>query len=156
MTPAELKTMREFLGLTLGWVAERASVALRTAQYWESGRQRVPAYVAQMLTDLDERIEGIIQPLVRSVTDLDHQDRPAQVVLVRYRTDADLWAFRPDMAGLPATFHAAMLSRLQRLLWAAGVKTAIQYLEPFQYVDWLAGRADTESARAEWALGLEQ
>lgn len=151
MTPAELKTMREFLGLTLGWVADRAGVALRTAQYWESGRQRVPADVAQMLTDLDGLVDAIIQPLAQSVTSLAPADRPAQIVLLRYRTDADLWDFRPDMAGLPASFHAAMLSRLQRLLWAAGVKTGIQYMEPVQYFDWLDGRADTESSRAEWA-----
>lgn len=154
MSPAELKSMREFLGLTLGWVAEQAGVAIRTAQYWESGRQRVPADVAQMLTDLDGRVEAIINPLADAVESLAPEDRPAQIVLLRYKSDADLWDFRPDMAGLPTSFHASMLNRLQRLFWAAGVKTGIQYMRKEHYLEWLGDREDSEISRAEWA-GLQ-
>ena len=53
MTPAELKTIRESLGLTVQWLADRAGVKLRTVQYWESGRSGVPADVSELLLRID-------------------------------------------------------------------------------------------------------
>jgi len=152
MTAADFVSMREFLGLPLGWVARRAGVTVSAVQNWESGRYCVPPEVAAMLSELERSVESIIGPIASSISSLDPSDRPSQIILVRYINDSDLWRFRPDMSGLPATFHGAMLNRLQRLLWAAGVQPGIKYLEPKAYLAWLGSRQDSESMRSEWAL----
>ena len=40
MTSAELKTLRESLGLPVQWLAERANVQRRSVEYWEAGRSK--------------------------------------------------------------------------------------------------------------------
>ena len=37
VTPAELKTTREALGLSSEWVAEVGGVTVRSVRHWESG-----------------------------------------------------------------------------------------------------------------------
>lgn len=156
MSPAELKSMREFLGLTLQWVADRAGVAPRTAQFWEAGRQRVPADVAHMLLQMDSDAQRIVIRTQYMVEDIiKQQGRPPEaIMLLRYRTDADLWQFRPDMQGWPAMAHAAIMSRVQRTLWAMGIPTGMEYMDPDAYLAWLAGRTDSEALRSAWALEI--
>ena len=156
MTPAEFKTMRESLGLTAQWIADNACVKLRTAQYWEAGRMAVPADVAGMLDRIDKTLESTVAQAVAHIDDLSEQHgAPAEITLVRYRTDADLWRFRPDMKPLPATTHAAMLSRLRRALWSRSIPSVIEFMEPDEYMAWLDGRPDTEAERASWAATLQ-
>lgn len=154
MTPAELKTIRESLGLPLQWVADQARVKLRTAQYWESGRSAVPQDVAEMLNGLDDQFWQLVAQYLEQVKSVADQQGvlPEEVVLIRYKTDADLWQFHPDFRPLPASAHAALLSRLRRKLWEAGVHSVIEYMEPAEYKKWLNGREDSEALRSEWAL----
>lgn len=53
MTPAELKTLRESLGLPVQWLAERANVQRRSVEYWEAGRSKVPDDVAELMLQID-------------------------------------------------------------------------------------------------------
>jgi len=152
MTPAEFKTIRESLGLTAQWIAANAGVKLRTAQYWEAGRMAVPADVASMLDRIDKILDSAVAQAVAHIDELaEHHGAPPEITLVRYRTDADLWRFRPDMKPLPAATHAAMLSRLRRVLWSRSIPSVIEFLDPDEYTTWLAGRQDTETERANWA-----
>jgi len=152
MTPAELKTIRESLGLTAQWIADHAGVKLRTAQYWEAGRMAVPDDVVAMLGRIDQMLNSTVEQAVTHIDDMsDQHSEPSDVVLLRYRTDADLWRFRPDMKSLPTTTHAAMLARLRRALWRRGIKTNIEYMEPEEYLTWLGKRKDSEAERAAWA-----
>lgn len=155
MTPAEFKTLRESLGLTAQWVADHAGVKLRTVQYWESGRMNVPEGVSDMLFSIDKKLEASVAQAVIFIHDFVKKcEAPAVCAFVRYRTDADLWRFRPDMKPLPATTHAVMLARLRRALAAWDIPTAIEYMVPDDYLAWLAGRPDTEAERAAWAAAL--
>jgi len=152
MTPAEFKTMRESLGLTAQWIADNAGVKLRTAQYWEAGRMAVPADVASMLESIDKMLNFSVAQAIEHIDDMSSQHgAPADVALVRYRTDADLWRFRPDMRPFPTTTHAEMLSRLRRALDLRNIPSLIEFMEPEEYFAWLAGRPDTETERANWA-----
>ncbi len=149
MTPAELKTLRESLGLSAQWVADQSGVRLRTVQYWEAGRMPVPEDVAALLSRIDAQYERAVSEALAAINEA--PEKPAEVVLVRYRSDADLWRFRPDMEPLPASSHAALLSRLRRALWTAGVPSVIEYMEPDEYLAWLGKRKDTDAMRAAWA-----
>lgn len=154
MTPAELKTIRESLGLPLQWVADQARVKLRTAQYWEQGRNAVPQDVADMMNGLDEQFWQLVADYLTQVKEIADEDGalPEEVVLIRYRTDADLWKFHPDFRPIPAGAHAALLSRTRRALWEIGVPSIIEYMDPAEYWAWLGDREDDEAMRSEWAL----
>lgn len=129
MTPAELKTLRESLGLTAQWLADRAGVQLRTVQYWEAGRSRVPDDVAELLLKLDAQFaEATRQALAVVDEQTAAQGHPPETVrLYRYRDDAELWDARPDMRRLPVTAHAALLSRVRLALLARGLAVVIEY-----------------------------
>lgn len=156
MTPAEFKTIRESLGLTAQWIADQAGVKLRTCQYWEAGRMAVPKDVSKFLEEIDKNIEASVAKSMALIDEMTQKlgAPPEEVTLLRYKTDQDLWRFRPDMKPLPATAHAAMLSRLRRALSTRQIPSAIEYMEPSEYLSWLDNRPDTEAERAAWAAFL--
>ena len=153
MTAAELKTLRESLGLTTQWVADQAGVKLRTAQYWEmGGRMAVPGDVAEMLIAIDQQIDNAVTKSIDLVKEVSKKNGyPKEVALVRYRNNDDLWQFKPDMKPLPASSHAVLLSRTRRALWAINIHSIIEYMEPEEYLGWLGKKKDTEITRALWA-----
>ncbi len=129
MTPAELKTIRESLGLPVQWLAERAGVQRRSVEYWEAGRSNVPADVEALLLKLDAQLaEATRQALAVVDEQTAAQGHPPETVrLHRYRDDAALWQARPDMHGLPVTAHAALLARVRAALMARGQPVVIEY-----------------------------
>ncbi|MDH5217470.1 MAG: DUF1870 family protein [Gammaproteobacteria bacterium] len=147
LNAAELKTIRESLGLTSQWLADQVGVRLRTVQYWESGRNSVPQDVEELLQNIDASINQSVSETLKLVSEKEAND----LVLIRYKNDEDLWHYRPDMKPLPATCHASMLSRILLKLKEKNIECSICYMEPNEYNKWLGGRKDTEQNRAEWA-----
>lgn len=150
MNPAELKTLRESLGLSSQWLAERAGAQLSTVLYWEEGDDPVPLEVAHMLEHLDDTQNLRAKNIVKAITA--RRTKPASIVLLRYRSDADLWMFESDLAPLPTRCHAAMLARVRRLLTEKGYSSSIVYMQVAEYNLWLAGRSDSPALREKWAL----
>lgn len=155
MTAAEFRTIREALGLSPAQVAGMTGYALRTVQNWDEGTRRVPAIVEQRLMEVEAAVEKTVARAVQAVKETAEErgSLPESVCLVRYRTDDDLHRYRPDMAGLPASLHAAMLARVRRELFKMGVVSRIVFMRPDDYEDWRkrAGLEDCEEARAGWA-----
>jgi len=154
MTPAELKTLREACGLSLPNLAALSGVQERTARYWESGQSTVPTDVADMISKLDLQLTLSANQAVHVIADHARANPDQQledIVLVRYKTDADLHRFRPDMQGLPATTHAAIIYRARAALQEADIQVRIIYMRPDDYTAWIGKRKDTEPTRAEWA-----
>lgn len=130
MTGAELKTLRESLGLSVQWLADRTGVGQRTVSYWETGKNAVPDDVSQLIGELDRALKRAVSEAVvqcRRLTET--HGKPQDVVLRRYRGDANLWAGRPDMAGLPVAYHAAILTRVKDELQAAGFLVSIEFAQ---------------------------
>ena len=153
MTPAELRTLREACGLTLPQLAAAAGVQERTARYWESGHSTVPADVAAMVQQLDAQLTQAAHQAVHVIAEhaRAHPEQPLEIVLIRYRTDADLHRYRADMAALPATTHAAILYRTRAALEGEGIPNRIVFMDPDSYEAWRGKAKDTEPLRAEWA-----
>lgn len=152
MTPAEFRTMRETLGLTGQWVADRADVSLRAVQYWDEGRWVVPEAVEDMLETIEQTLEAAVEQALEQVDEsIARGAVPDEITLIRYRTDKDLWRFRPDMQPLPATTHGVLVTRLKRALCTKGIAATIEFMKPDEYMQWLGEREDTETTRAEWA-----
>ena len=155
MTPAELRTLREACCLSLPQLAAAAGVQERTARYWESGHSGVPADVADLITRLDAQLTMASHQAVHVIAEFARAHPGAQlaeIVLIRYRTDADLQRFRIDMQGLPATTHAAIIYRTRAALAGEGIASRIVYMQPDDYTTWRGKRKDTEPLRAEWAV----
>lgn len=163
MNGAELKTLREACGLSVPDLARLAvsprtgaPVGERTVRYWEDGSFNVPDDVAQMLTKLDFMLSAAAEQALeawRAAVQM-HQQGPDVVYLVRYRENEDLWQFRPDMKGLPATCHAALINRVRLALLGMGCATQVVWMEPAEYSRWLGKRKDTEALRAAWAAQI--
>lgn len=130
MTCAELKTLREHLGLPVAWLAARAGVKDRTVNYWESGHTAVPDDVEQIMIEMLELHNQMIeQGLITARERIEHSGHPPEMItLRRFRADTDLWLQHPEMEGLPATFHAATLAILKkRLEKELGARVVIEY-----------------------------
>lgn len=160
MNGAEFKTLREACGLTVPDMAKLAisprtgeAVGERTVRYWESGSVPVPGDVAEMLEQLDTMLSHAADQALETwrAAVQTHGQGPDLVYLVRYRENEDLWRYRPDMKGLPATCHAALINRARLALASVACHTKIIWMEPAEYSKWLAGRKDSEALRAAWA-----
>lgn len=129
MTPAELKTHREALGLTVGWLAAQAGVGERTVRYWESGRNQVPDDVAWLIQRIEAQTRRMVENALAQVEEVTalKGGEPEVVDLRRYGTDADLWKSHPGCKPLPATWHASVLARVVRELEARGIPAVIEY-----------------------------
>lgn len=149
MTGAELKTLREALGLSAAWLARSSSVKERTISYWEAGAAPVPEDVAQKIVDMKALADGLFSNFSQMLKTA----QPGKTVLLRYRTNADLWESQPDflISDLPTTFHAVILQRVKDFAESIGIKTTIIYFNKAEYHNWRGNRKDTASLRAEWA-----
>lgn len=103
MTPAELRCLREYLGLPPVWLATYLGLAQEsTLRRMESGRDIVLPRTAERLRELAARTDAEVAQLV---ADIEAGVRR----VVTYRTDADYRA-----AGgreFPASWHRAAVSR---------------------------------------------
>lgn len=156
MTNAEFKTYSETLGLHSSWWSDTLGVNIRTIDYWMMGRPskkvEVPKDAIDTLESINNWAESCANQAVEFVKSL--SDIPDEITLLRYRSNADLWHFKRDLfaAKIPATAHAQMAWRTKLKLDEIGIKSKIVWFNVEQYLDWLDGRKDDESLRAEWAI----
>ena len=128
----ELRTARD-LGLSAQWIIAQ------------------PIPEEEVIREMKKRADRIVTGIVMAFSKVDLGSSTYRITLLRYKTDEDLWRFRPSMYGLPATFHAAIIERVSRLLTVDGMEGRIVTMDPVGYVSWLNGRADSESLRGAWA-----
>lgn len=100
MTPAELRCLRESLGLTVRAMSAAVGQTYQTVTRWESGERRISPRSAAALADLVGYTDAFVDGLVR----VHRAGRP----LVTYLTDDDLRA-HVDTGGrvLSAAWHRA-------------------------------------------------
>ncbi len=105
MSDAELKVIREFLGLTGDWLAGHLEVSPRTVRHWEQGKYPIPDGVRLAMEDLEARTATFISGIVEKLLDM-----PEPAVLT-YRTDEEYHAAHPDIL-FPASWHRAVVARV--------------------------------------------
>lgn len=117
MTSAELKTLRENLGLSQNWLSARCGVRIRTLAHWEAGAN-VPEDVEELMFHLLGLRNRLAEQMVNSSDPLD-----------RYKVDEQLWADHPEFEGLPVMFHATALCMAWQKLLMMGSDIQINYVE---------------------------
>jgi len=104
MTDAELKVVREFLGLTGDWLANYLGVSPRTVRHWEQGKYPIPDGVRLAIEDLEAYTARCVAGVVEKL-----KDYPDPVVT--YRNDAEYHAAHPEVP-FPASWHRAVIARV--------------------------------------------
>lgn len=140
VTPAELKTTREALGLSSEWVAEAGGVAVRTIRHWESGAARVPDDIADLLNDLARQVRAHIDSSAA-------RTESGPVTLLRYRDQEAL----QQATGLrwPVATHAIAQLRAIEVLRDHGVTARLLWFDPAEYGAWAQNRS--EASPEQWA-----
>jgi len=105
MTPAELRMVRDYLGLTADWLAARLGVSARTVRHWEAGRYPIPDGVRQEVEHLEELTAQAVHDTAARLMDI------PEPWVVTYRSDAEYAAVHPE-AGWPASWHRHLLARI--------------------------------------------
>lgn len=122
MTDAELRVVREYLGLSPEWLAEHLGVSARTVRHWEAGRYAIPDGVRLEIEDLEARTGQFVGGAVEKLMDLPDPG------VVTYRTDAEYHAAHPEIP-FPASWHRAVVARIAQevptlaIAYADGVVT---------------------------------
>ncbi|WP_165608865.1 DUF1870 family protein [Mycolicibacterium fortuitum] len=107
MTPAELRCLREFLGLTTAWLADRLGIRERRLQRMEAGAEPIPDGVAAEIDDLAATTAEYVEQLLNEFDDTDEA-----ATLITYRTDAAFKASGGLGKTFPASWHRAVAARV--------------------------------------------
>lgn len=102
---AEMKVWLDWLGLRQRDAARLWGVNERTVRAWIGVRSSVPEWVGDRLEELDQRTAGEVDRLVQNLQDM----RDPSVTI--YRTDAEMWAARPDTEPLPESWWRMVVAR---------------------------------------------
>ncbi|NLG54675.1 MAG: DUF1870 family protein [Rhodococcus sp.] len=108
MTPAELRVVREHLGLTGDWIADHLQVSPRTVRHWEDGKYPIPDRIRIAIEQLEQTTADVVGAGVDAYRDIPD---PATVPLITYRTDADYHTHHPEVSW-PASWHRAVCARI--------------------------------------------
>ena len=105
MTDAELKVVREHLGVSGDWLAGHLGVTPRTVRHWEAGKYPIPDGVRLAVEDLERVTAEFVSGLIDKLMDI-----PDPVVGV-YRDDAEYHAAHPEIP-FPASWLRAVAARV--------------------------------------------
>jgi len=116
MHPAELRVLRESMGLSAEWLGERFHESAETITAWESGETPIPEDIIEEMHELDYFVESMADEIVRDL----RAAGAKQSIYSVPRTDED----SPNE--LPASLWRAIGARVRILL----PDTELDYLEP--------------------------
>ncbi len=114
MTDAELRCVREWLGVSAEWLAAHLGVEDRTVLRWESGTTPIPDGVRRRIGRLAQLTTESVDALTKMLA-----DRANPRVSV-YRSDADYHAASPG-AVMPASWHRMVVVRTANELPALSI-----------------------------------
>lgn len=106
MTPAEMRVIREHLGLTGEWLAARLGVQGRSWRRWEAGTAPIPDGVRIALEQLEDATARAVAQGVAQLL-----DAPGDPAVYTYRTDEEFHDAHPE-AEYPASWHRALVARI--------------------------------------------
>lgn len=123
MHPAEFKTLREALGLTISTLVKVIDVDERTIRKWESGKKKLPQGVIDSLNAIDALLNTTADNLFNSVA----QDAQQSVILYRFIEEEDLLSEHPEFEGLPMSSYGVVLFRVRQRFIGLNIPVSIEY-----------------------------
>lgn len=105
MAAAELRVVREHLGLTIEWLCADLDVQGRTGRRWESGESPIPDGVRLRIEEIEQQTAVLVGEAVAACQDA------RDPVLLTYRSDAEYRMHHPELTW-PASWHRALVARV--------------------------------------------
>jgi len=102
MTDAEVKVVREFLGVTGDWLASHLGVSPRTVRHWEQGKYPIPDGVRLAM----ENLEAMATQQVTAAIEVLNDAPDAVMVIPRAEKDC------PSECPWPPSWHRAVAARI--------------------------------------------
>lgn len=127
MHPAEFKTLREAVGLSISTLVNVIDVDERTLRKWESGKKQPPQGVVDSLEAIDALLNKTAAEIVAQHQESMKNGGQQGVVLERFIEADDLAAAYPAFAELPTTTFAVVLFRVRQKFIELGVPVSIIY-----------------------------
>ena len=124
MHPAEFKTLREAVGLSISTLVKVIDVDERSIRKWESGKKKLPLDVIESLVGIDQLITDTAE---RAFSEF-QKDLKDSVVLERYIEEEDYLNAHPEFEGLPITTYSVVLFRLRQKYIDLGIPVSIEYV----------------------------
>jgi transcriptional regulator with XRE-family HTH domain len=110
MHAAEIRSIREYLGLSHAELAAVLEINPRLARRWETGEQSI----GDLNADGIRKIVDITAKFARRhVIYLRTHPQPT---LVTYRSDEEMWVKHPHLRPLPARWHRMLSARVAELV----------------------------------------
>lgn len=119
MTDAELRVVREYLGLSPEWLASHLGVSGRTVRHWEQGKYPIPDGVRLEIEDLERRTGEFVSGVIDQLLDLPEPG------VITYRTDDEYHTAHPEIP-FPASWHRAVIARVAQEVPGLGIAYANQ------------------------------
>lgn len=118
MTSAEFRVLRERLGVTAEWLAERLPstrtgqppVTLRTVRRWDHGHSPVSGAAAEAMYDLADQTADFVDQVLDVLAD-DEPDEMGELWVTTYASDEAYRLAHPD-TDWPASWHRAAMGRV--------------------------------------------
>lgn len=103
----EFLAIREWLGVSVDWLADHLDVSSKTVREWQSGKNLVPPGVVSELRALQDATDQHVDQLRSGLSE-------GETIQV-YDRDVDYWDHaRPGPIGWPAQWHRRVAVRLSR------------------------------------------
>lgn len=115
MTAAELRIIRERLGVTGDWLAARLGVIPRTVRRWEAGTRAISAQAADHVRAELAAQDGFVAEVAAAVTADPWLDEHGEQWSAVYPNDAALQVAWPGV-WYPAGWHRAAMGRVADLV----------------------------------------
>lgn len=124
MHPAEFKTLREAIGLSISTLVKVIDVDERSIRKWESGKKKLPLDVIEQVVAIEQLITDTANKAFE-----DFKKSPQDpVILQRYVEEEDYLNAHPEFEGLPITSYGVVLFRLRQKLMDAQIPVSIEYV----------------------------
>lgn len=140
MTPAELKTIRESLGLSCPQLAALLGVTERSVRHWEDEKYPIPGAVPDAIESIARDSDAHADALAARL-----RGAPEPLLTV-YRSDADYHHADPA-SPYPASWHRAVAAQVRREI--PGLRLAFPSPDDIAPVPVSAGRPVTDRQRLQ-------
>ena len=124
MHPAEFKTLREAVGLSISTLVKVIDVDERSIRKWESGKKKLPKDVIEAVVAIDQ----LLTDTANLAFDEFQKTPKDSVVLHRYIEEEDYLSAHPEFEGLPITTYGVALFRLRQKFMDANIPVSIEYI----------------------------
>lgn len=127
MHPAEFKTLREALGLSISTLVKVIDVDERTIRKWESGKKQPPQGVVDSLNGISDLLSKTVNDMISQHQESMKNGGQQGVVLERFIEESDFQEAHPEFEGLPIMSFGVVLFRVRQAFIDLGVPVSIIY-----------------------------